>query len=282
MKLRAPLLLVFTLVALYFSAATYVLHFEIGRILFPYVAASGSSAEHITHRVSGRSGNVMLVRRYGAAQVGCVVFFPGQHGGISAYEKTLFPSYVANGIAVFALAYPGQDGAPGRSELGEVRHLAQQALSVVGQTCPPSKTVFVGRSLGAMLAAYAAGVAHPAGLVLEAAAPSLSSAIIVHLRSRWYLSPIAQLPVSKLLSHDYALVEGLSPSPPFPVVVFQGTADEQTPIESLRAPGALPPNSRLVVVTGGTHSNSYQLAIESYVQTGLHMLEHERTPNDKP
>lgn len=268
--------MVFALVALYISAAAYVLRFEIERILFPYVAAADSSAEHVPHRVTGRSGNVMLVRRYGAPLVGCVVFFPGQHGGISSYEKNLFPHFVANGIAVFALSYPGQDGAPGRSALDEVQYLAQQALSVVGQTCPLSKTVFVGRSLGSMLAAYAAGVAHPAGLVLEAATPSLSSALMVRLRSRWYLRPIAQLPVSSLLSHDYSLVEGLlSASPTFPVIVFQGTADEQTPIEVLRAAGALPPASRLVAVDGGTHANTYLLATEPYVQSVLRMLRSE-------
>ena len=276
MKLRAFLLLVVALVALYFSAAAYVLRFQIARILFPYVASTGSSGEQVAHRVIGRSGNIMLVRRYGAPHVGCVVFFPGQHGGVSSYEKNLFPSYVANGIAVFALAYPGQDGAPGRSELGEVQSLAQQTLSFVGVTCPPGKTVFVGRSLGSMLAAYAASAAHPAGLVLEGAAPSLSSALLVRLRSRWYLSPLAQLPVSKLLSHDYSLAEALPPPPTFPIVVFQGTEDDQTPIEALRAPGVLPLDSRLVAVPGGTHSNTYLLAIEPYVQSALRMLRHEQ------
>jgi len=274
MKFRVFLLSAFALVALYFGAAAYVLRFEIDRLLFPHVGGLETSAEHLVHRVSNSAGNVMLVRRYGLPQRGCVVFFPGQHGGIAQYEKNLFPHFVANGLAVFALSYPGQDGAPGRSELGEVRQLAQQTMGFVGQTCPLDATVFVGRSLGAMLAAYVGAAVHPAGLVLEAAAPSLSSALIVRLRSRWYLWPIAQLPVSGLLVDDYALKAALPVSLPFPVEVFQGTADEQTPIEALREPGALPPGVRLTAVDGGTHANTYLLATEPMVHAVLRMLGH--------
>ncbi|MDD2878809.1 MAG: alpha/beta hydrolase [Rhodoferax sp.] len=274
MKLRGFLVLVIAVAVLYFSAAAYLLHFEIDRFLFPSTPSPNKPTGSVIHKVIGRTGNVMLIRRYGAPQLGCVVFFPGQHGGISSYEKNLFPSFMAKGIAVFALTYPGQDDASGRSELSEVQNLTQQALSIVGQTCTPGRTVFVGRSLGAMLAAYAAGVAHPAGLVLDAATPSLSSALVARLRSRWYLAPIAQLPVSRLLSHDYTLMEALSASTPFPVIVFQGTADEQTPIEALRATGAIPEGSRLLVVQGGTHSNTYLLALDAYVQSVLDMFQH--------
>jgi hypothetical protein len=271
-KYRTFLLLLFSCAALYFSAAALTLRFGTSRILFPYVAYTGSAAARITDRVSGPSGNIILIRRYGAPLRGCVVFFPGQHGGISSYEKTLFPKYVSNGIAVFALSYPGQDGAAGQSDLDEIQHLVQRALRIVGRTCPATRTVFVGRSLGSMLAAYAAGLTHPAGVVLEGAAPSLSSAIIVRLRMHWYLSPISLLPISELLPRDYRLVEGLSDHPPFSVVVFQGTADEQTPIQDLRAPGALPRNSRLIAVDGGTHSNTYNVAMASYIQCARNML----------
>lgn len=266
------LVLVLALAGIYAGAAAYVLHFELDRLLFPRVALASTPAGQVVHHVSARSGNGVLIRRYGAPTLGCVVFFPGQHGGIASYEKDLFPGFVAGGMAVFALAYPGQDGAPGRAGLEELQSLVQQALRVVGQTCAPGRTVFVGRSLGAMLAAYAAGAAHPAGLVLEAAAPSLSSAILVHLRSRWYLAPLALLPVSRLLPHDYGLTQGLGASPAFAVVVFQGTADVQTPLQALRAAGALPAGVRLVAVEGGTHSNSYLLAKAAYVHAVLDML----------
>ena len=61
----------------------------------------------------------------------------------------------------------------------------------------------------------------------------------------------------------------------FPVVVFQGTADNQTPIEALRTASVLPQNSQLIAVPSGTHSNTYLLALEPYVQAVIQMLQHE-------
>ena len=261
--------------AFYFAAAAYVLHFEISRLLFPAVILVGSSSAEETTRIIGQSGNELLVRRYGTARAGCVLFFPGQHGDSARYERTLFPGYVAEGLAVFALAYPGQDGAAGRTELDELQSLIAKAIGVANQTCAPGSTVFVGRSLGAMLAAYAADSTQPAGLVLESTAASLSLAIQMHLQSRWYLLPLAQLPVPVLLTHDYSLTEALSATSNLPITVFQA-ADEQTPIEFLRTTGTLPANTRLVAVTSGTHSDTHILALKPQIETILHMLRHEQ------
>lgn len=272
-KMRSVLLLlVGTFAALYFGAAAYVCHFEIGQLLFPAVAWAGVHDQQSPRRLSDGNGNTLLMRQYGSPRVGCVVFFPGQHGGVARYQRDLFPAYAASGLAVFALSYPGQDQAPGRTKLGEIQILSRRALDVVGETCPLSRTVLVGRSLGSMLAAYATQGIRPAGLVLEAAAPSLSSAILVRLRSRWYLSPLACLPVSKLLPHDYSLAEALTDTPSFPVAVFQGTADEQTPIRLLRPAGAIPARARLVPVPGGTHSDTYRLVLKDYVEVALRMI----------
>jgi hypothetical protein len=268
----ALLLLAGTSAALYFGSAAYVCHFEIEQLLFPTVAWAGVHDEQSLHLVPGRHGNSLLVRQYGKPQVGCVVFFPGQHGGIARYQKDLFPAYAANGLAVFALSYPGQDEAPGRAKLDEIQFLSKKALDVVRAACPLSKTVLVGRSLGSMVAAYATQGIRPAGLILEAAAPSLSSAVLVRLRSHWYLSPLAGLPVSKLLPHDYSLAEALTVTPSFPVVVFQGTADEHTPIGLLRPAGVIPAGARLVPIPGGTHSNTYRLVLKDYVDVALRMI----------
>lgn len=266
------ILLAGTFAALYFGAAAYVFHFEIEQLLFPTVAWAGVHDERSLHRVPGWNGNALLVRQYGTPRVGCVVFFPGQHGGVARYRKDLFPAFAANGLAVFALSYPGQDEAPGRTKLDEIQFLSKEALDVVGEVCPLSRTVLVGRSLGSMLAAYATQGIRPAGLILEAAAPSLSSAVLVRLRSHWYLSPLASLPVSKLLPHDYSLAEALTDAPSFPVVVFQGTTDEQTPIGLLRPAGAIPTGARLVPVPGGTHSDTYRLVLKDYVDIALRMI----------
>lgn len=266
------LVLAGSVAAFYFGAAAYLCHFDIEQLLFRTVASAGAHDEQSLRRVPGSHGNALLVRQYGRPRVGCVVFFPGQHGEVARYQKDLFPAYAANGLAVFALSYPGQDGAPGRTKLDEIQWLSSKALGVVSEACPLSRTVLVGRSLGSMLAAYATQGIRPAGLILEAATPSLSSAIDVRLRSHWYLSPLARLPVSKLLPHDYSLAEALTDTPSFPVVVFQGTADEQTPIGLLHAAGALPARARLVAVPGGTHSDTYRLVLKDYVDSALHMI----------
>ena len=208
--------------------------------------------------------------------MGCVVFFPGQHGLISAYEKNLFPEFSAQGIAVLAVAYPGQNGAPGTPHLSGILALAAQAVASAQATCPGHRVVVYGRSLGSMVAAYAAGRAHPMGLILESAAPSFSSAIRLRLTSRWYLAPLALLPVSRLLTHDYSLAEALSSMLDVPAVVFQGTADSETPLSVLRAAG-VPGNLQLVVVSGGAHSTTYLLARDRIVQTTLSMLRAQST-----
>jgi len=277
-KIRSKLLLlVGAFAVLYFGAAAYICHFEIEQLLFPAVAWAGVHDDQSLHRVVGSNGNALLMRQYGMPRAGCVVFFPGQHGDIARYQKDLFPAYAANGLAVFALSYPGQDEAPGRTTLKEIQLLSKKALDVVGEACPLFRTVLVGRSLGSMLAAYATQGIRPAGLVLEAAAPSLSSAVLVRLRSHWYLSPLARLPVSKLLPHDYSLAEALTTTSVFPIVVFQGTADEQTPIGLLRSAGAIPPGARLVPVPGGTHSDTYRLVLENYVDVALCMIRSSST-----
>ena len=114
------------------------------------------------------------------------------------------------------------------------------------------------------------------GLILESAAPSFSSAIRLRLTSRWYLAPLALLPVSRLLTHDYSLAEALSSTLDVPAVVFQGTADSETPLSVLRAAG-VPGNLKLVVVSGGAHSTTYLLARGRIIQATLSMLRSQRT-----
>lgn len=216
------------------------------------------------------SGNELLVRRYGQAKVGCVVFFPGQHGLTAAYR---FANYTAAGLAVFAFAYPGQDGASGRTELGEIEGLVDRAVTKVADTCPLNRTVFVGASLGAMLAAYASHSTKPAGLLLLSAAPSLSSAIRIRLRSHWFLAPLSLLPLSTLLKHDYSLAEGLRQASITQVVILQGMRDDQTPIEFLRDPYILSTGVQVIGVSGGTHSTAFSLSQKAQLSIIFKMLQ---------
>jgi alpha-beta hydrolase superfamily lysophospholipase len=248
-------------IALYFSIGAYCLSFGLSRFLFPHTPALTADTSTATRSIKAASGNELLVRRFGRARTGCVVFFPGQHGGAAGYD---FSHYVAAGIEVFDLAYPGQDGASGRADLREVRDLARQAVAYAQGSCPPGRVVLVGVSLGAMLAAYSAENAEPAGLLLLAAAPSLSSALRLRLRAKWYLLPLSMLPLSKLVAHDYTLVESLQGTA-MPVVIFQGTRDEQTPIAPLGRSISALSNVALVRVPDATHSTTFELSRDAQI-----------------
>jgi alpha-beta hydrolase superfamily lysophospholipase len=275
--LHTLLLTVAAFAFLYFVAGSCFLRFGVESLVLPHVAPSAQTATPPFLRISGDDGNVMLVRRHGTPKLGCVVFFPGRHGNVTAYEKSLFPAFTAQGIAVLAVAYPGQNGAPSTPRrLREITTLAAQAAASARAACPGHRVVLYGRSLGSMVAAYAAAKSHPVGLILESAAPSFSSAIRLRLNARWYLAPLALLPVSRLLAHDYSLAEALSGTRDIPAVVFQGTADGQTPLSDLRAAG-VPGSLRLAVVPGGTHSTTDLLARDRIVQTALAMLRAPRT-----
>ena len=268
--IRAGYLLVLML-AMYVGSAIYLLMFALDSRLFPPVALDAATTETALFDVADTSGN-MLVRRYDAGQRGCVVFFSGQHGGITTYERQLFPHLRNAGLTVFSLAYPGQDGAHGEAQLATLHALIAQAMHTIQQTCPEEKTILVGRSLGAMLAAYTTNTYPAAGLVLESVAPSLSVAVTRSLQAKWYLSPLAALPIAAILPHDYSLTEALSDIPNVPVVIFQGTADTQTPIADLYESQAIPAHIRVIPVKGGTHSDTYQQAMAVYVETVLQML----------
>jgi pimeloyl-ACP methyl ester carboxylesterase len=276
MRIRTLLLTVAAFVSLYFLAGAFLLRFGLEPLVLPHVAPSAHMRAPLFLRISGDDGNAMLVRRYGTPKVGCVVFFPGQHGLISSYEENLFPAFSAQGIAVLAVAYPVQNGALGTPHLSEFMSLAAQVVASAQATCPGHRVVVYGRSLGSMVAAYAATKSHPIGLILESAAPSFSSAIRLRLNARWYLAPLALLPVSRLLPHNYSLAEALSRTLDVPAVVFQGTADSETPLTDLRVAG-VPSNLRLVVVPGGTHSTTDLLARDRIIQTTLSMLRAQRT-----
>jgi len=276
MRIRSLLLTVAAFVFIYFVVGACFLRFALESFVLPHVAPSAHTNAPLFLRINGDDGNAMLVRRYGTPTLGCVVFFPGQHGLISAYEKNLFLAFSAQGIAVLAVAYPGQNGAPGTPHLPEILALAAQVAASAQATCPGHRVVVYGRSLGSMVAAYAAGRSHPTGLILESVAPSFSSAIRLRLNSRWYLAPLALLPVSRLLTHDYSLAEALSSTLDVPAVVFQGSADSETPLSVLRAAG-VPGNLQLVVVSGGAHSTTYFLARDRIIQATLSMLRAQRT-----
>lgn len=263
----------------YVAAAVGLMHFDLDRLLFaqtpPPVSAAASED---AFRLTGHDGAVMRVRRFdstlGAPRQGCIVFFPGRQGGLDRHAHDLFPDLEKAGLVVYAVAYPGQDGAPGRARIDDVQALAATAVAKVVATCGRTHTVVVGRSLGAMIAAYAAGAAPPAGLVLESAAPSLSAGIRSTLREHWFLRPLALLPIEQIVPHDFSLAEAVPA--PLHLVIFQGSADTRTPLADFSpdadADADASARMPIFVVAGGTHADTLQRAKPAMIAAMLGMI----------
>lgn len=268
--LRAFAVLVAVLaVSSYFAIPAWLLRSHMDRLVL-----SGSDDAVVTHQdrewnVSVGSGKSVLVRLYGEEQSSrCVVFFPGQHGGIPNYERNLFPQFRGMGVSVYALSYPGYDGASGAAQVLSLIPDVGEALSYInGHTaCRLSRAVFVGHSLGATVAVAAATQFRPSGILLDGASPSLADAVRAFMRRRAITSPWILLPVRSLVRDEYPLVPQLRRLPTVPVRIFQGTADEVTPFADIRATVESLPNVKIIPVAGGRHDNTYSLARAEYLR----------------
>lgn len=246
--------------ALYVASGVLLVRFAIGSALLPSTPSFIGPQPDSVDRVTTGDGNELLIRRYGKPLLGCVVFFPGQHGYAGKYDLS---AYMEAGIEVLLLGYPGQDGALGSASLDELGQLASRAMKSAEASCPEGRVVLLGVSLGSMLASYAARDSRIAGLILVSTAPSLSAAIRTRLRSKWYSAPLAALPLSRLLPRDYSLAEALEAIPEVGVEIFQGTEDAQTPLSDLEGLLPPPPRVRLTKVSGGTHSTTFSRALEA-------------------
>ncbi|WP_455204220.1 alpha/beta hydrolase [Kaarinaea lacus] len=217
--------------------------------------------------------NQILVRRYGDIEEKCVVFFPGQHGGISRYESSIFSKLITSGVTVFALSYPGQEGANGRYKRDAFLHLLEKALATIGVYCEYEETVFVARSLGSSIALAATQFQTPTGIVLEGVAPSLSDALYARFQRTWYLKPLLALPLETLLQTNYSVFEPLTVLHSVSVVIFQGGLDEVTPIKNVKTLVAKLPWIKLIEIDNANHSNTYTKAGQQYVDTIVDMLD---------
>ena len=256
-------------------AAACLLRFDLDRLLFPRTPPL-AEARGVTEafRLPGHDGAAMVVRRsvrgLAGSTRGCVVWFPGRHGGEDETTREFFDELEETGLVVYAVAYPGQDGAPGPARLDDVQAAAATAVATVVARCGRDRTVVAGRSLGAMVAAHAAGSTPCAGLLLGSASPSLSAGIRGALRDHWFLRPLALLPVERIVARDYSLAEALPAG--LHVVVFQGDADTQTPLAALRPDAGGPERLAIIEVAGGTHADTLARARATMVSATLGMI----------
>ncbi|WP_343815056.1 alpha/beta hydrolase [Colwellia asteriadis] len=217
--------------------------------------------------------NGTLIRSYGDENGACIIFFPGQRGGVKYYERTLFNRFQSVGFQVFSLSYPGQEGAIARVDSVE-RFIVEikEEVERISLDCLPSKTIVYGRSLGATLAAYSANTPYIVGVILEGASISLDKAIYHYLYKRWYLKPLNLLPIHALLRENYPLLDALVGLSEKPVVIYQGENDEVTPLRDISILLNHSDTVDLKVVANGKHHNTYYLALPDIIETASRMV----------
>jgi pimeloyl-ACP methyl ester carboxylesterase len=204
----------------------------------------------------------MPVYSVGNIEIGCAVFFPGQHGLSGQFESHVAPLLASRGVAVFTATYASTPNGQ-RLTLEQAEAYALEVVDQVERRCG-HRYVVVGRSLGSMVAAYAVRNHHPAALLLEDASPSLASAVRSVLRPRLGSRLVDLMPIEWLLTTNYSLWDALGTERRFPVTVIQGTRDLQTPISALTAPRAVQSWIEIVPVKDADHEGTWQAVMPPY------------------
>ena len=227
------------------------------------------------HVVLSDDGRGVAIRRYGEANHGkCVVFFPGQHGGMARYERDLLPQLHVEGYSLYAMSYPGQDGAPGRGSLDHLEGDLDRAFAFLGAShlCRADRSVFVGRSLGASLAILEAWKLRPKGVLVEGVSPDLATTVRAWMKRHTLTWAWQWLPVASLLPVKGDLQPLINAwDRTIPMIVFQGTADEVTPFESARALLIHRPGITFNAVVDGKHENAFRVAKPDYRAALIHL-----------
>ena len=192
-----------------------------------------------------------------------IVYFHGNGGNLSNWAPIL-TGIVQHGYSVFAFDYRGYGMSSGRpTELGlyhDVGIIANRALNDVTDDVP---RIYWGRSLGATMAAYAATVRAPDGLILESGFADARAAI----RD----SPVLVI-LSLFGTYRFPTAEFANRTTR-PTLVMHGTSDSVIPLaagrdlfERLEGP------KRFFAIEGGDHNDAvprrpddYGRAIEHFV-----------------
>ncbi len=272
MQIRIVYVCLFTIFS-YFSIGAYILQNQMPSFIFPLIPLEREASEIKKLELNDSSKNGILIREYGQFEKSCMVFFPGQRGGIHSYEKKLFSSFQKNEFKVFSISYSGQDGAKGRvNEIASLLELISDAMDIILLECSPKNTIVYGRSLGATIAAYTTSKLKLSGLILEGASPSLSIAISNYVNSIWYLKPLGLLPIYRLLPNDYKLKKSLSLLTEIPISIFQGAYDKKTPLKQLQQEWGYGANVSLHIVKNGNHSTTYIQALDEIISVAKSMV----------
>ena len=194
-----------------------------------------------------------------------VVFFHGNGGNLSLWSP-VFAELHRQGYAVLAWDYRGYGSSTGRPGEGGLYRDADAIVGLVkerGLARSGVPLVYWGRSLGATVAAYAASVRAPDGVVLEAGFPSA--------RALFERNPV-MLVLSFFSSYRFPTAEWME-RVTAPALVLHGTDDSVIPYrmgerlyEGLRGP------KRFHAIPGGDHNDlaprdgeAYWAAVRAFV-----------------
>jgi fermentation-respiration switch protein FrsA (DUF1100 family) len=184
-----------------------------------------------------------------------IVYFHGNGGNLSIWAPIL-AGIVRHGCSVLAIDYRGYGVSTGHpSERGLFRDVEATLARAWTSFDHRAPMVYWGRSLGATMAAYAATVRAPRGLILESGFPDARSVI----RS----SP-PLLVLSLFSSYQFATARHLR-SVDVPLLVMHGDHDSVIPYALGRAlfDGSRGPKT-FVTIAGGDHNDAAPIDPQAY------------------
>jgi fermentation-respiration switch protein FrsA (DUF1100 family) len=250
--------------------AVLVRRFEPAFAFFPTSGESATPAtfgaafarETLTTSDGERLGAWALTRKDAAATV---LYFHGNGGNLSMWAPIITGIH-ARGYDVYAFDYRGYGVSSGRpTERGLYRDV-EAAVEWVGRGHQRRPIVYWGRSLGATMAAYAASVRRPDGIILESG--------FRDARSLMSGSPVTWL-LFLFATYRFPTAEWLR-GVDRPVLVVHGDRDRIVPFQNgQRLFEAIEGEKRLFVVAGGDHNDTappdpvaYWRTIDAFI-TGL-------------
>lgn len=228
---------------------------------FPYAGEDRTprafGIEFSAHTVNTRDGEQLrawhLPRTDALAQV---VYFHGNGGNLSLWSDVLAGLWEQR-LDVFAVDYRGYGLSSGRpTETGLYRDV-EASIALVDDELRRVDVplVFWGRSLGSVMAAYAARHRAPDGVVLEAGFPA-ARAVLETNPLMWLLSFFStyRFPTSEWMSHVKT-----------PSLVLHGDRDSVIPYRlGQQLYESLPGPKRFVTIPGGDHNDPVPTAAELY------------------
>jgi hypothetical protein len=186
-----------------------------------------------------------------------VIFFHGNGGNLSLWLDVL-ASLRRRGLSVLAVDFRGYGASTGKPTERGLYKDAEASLVIFRERLRRRDVpvLYWGRSIGAPIAAHAANVAAPDGLVLETPMPDVRTV----LRSNpvmWLLSFLSsyRLPTSRLLEEYRG-----------PLLVVHGDRDSIVPFSAGRQvfERAPTPQKTFVVIPGADHNDLHVVASERY------------------